>query len=114
MDKQTIINQVKEFNQECKNQGFGLSFCALVPDMPAYEQTSYTLQVFASWIEGMAWSDIFDILVPILFETTTIEVREKLYRIDIYDKNGNIHCWFPDLIIENQINYNPQMVHLMQ
>lgn len=107
MDKQTIINQIRAFNQACKDKGHTLSFCALVPEMEHYEHTSYTLQVFASWAQGMPCSDVFDILVPLLFESTTVEVREKIYRMDIYDRNGDLHCQFEDLIIENEINYNP-------
>lgn len=109
MDKHTIISQITEFVSLCATKGHPLAFCALVPEMENYEHTTYTLQVWAKWIEGMACSDVFDILVPILFEATTVEVREKIYRMDIYDKNGDLHCHFSDLILKNDINYNPNL-----
>ncbi len=79
--------------------------------MENYNETSYVLQVAASWADEMPCSSIFDILVPILFEITSVKVREKIYRMDIYDESGDIHCWYSDLILENEIGYDPNTIH---
>ncbi len=106
MDKQTIIAQVKKFSQNCSTKGFKLNFCALVPEMENYDETSYILQISSPTFDNQPCSTVFDNVVPILFQSSTPEVREKIYRLDIYDGKGEVHCKFDDLIFENEIGYN--------
>lgn len=111
MDKQTLINQIKDFSNASSKKGVVLTFCALVPEMEDYDETSYILQISSDWFDSKACSEIFDKLVPILFENTTTDIREKIYRMDIYDRQGDIHCRFSDLILENEIGFNPNFIH---
>ena len=112
MDKQTIIKQIKDFSDASTKIGVKLTFCALVPEMENYDETSYILQIASNWFDNKACSEIFDKLVPVLFENTTELVREKIYRMDIYDKQGDIHCRFSDLILENEIGYDPRTAQI--
>ena len=114
MDKENIKAEAMEFIKGCADNDHRLTFCALIPDMPRYEDTTYILQVSADWLRGMATSDIYDILVPIFFDTTTVEFRKKIFRIDLYDQHGDLHCYFEDLILLNEINYNPVLAAARQ
>ena len=114
MDRTAIKTESQSFIAACESKGHKLSFCALIPEMPNYEDTSYILQTSSSWFEGRPCSEIFEILVPILFESTTVDFRKKIYRIDIYDKKGKLNCMFDDLILVNDIGYDPRLVNAFQ
>ena len=114
MDKESIKAEARKFIAGCADNNRKLNFCALIPDMPRYEDTTYILQVSADWLPDMARSDIYDILVPILFDTTTFEFRKKIFRIDLYKPHGDLHCYFEDLILLNEINYNPVLTAARQ
>ena len=114
MDKEHIKAEAMQFIKGCEDAQHKLTFCALIPQMPRYENTTYILQVAATWLENMAYSDVYDILIPIFFQTTTVEFRKRIFRIDLYDENGDLHCYFEDLILLNEINYNPTLTAARQ
>ena len=114
MDKERIKAEALKFIAGCEAAQHKLTFCALIPQMPRYENTTYILQVAATWLEQMECSAVYDLLIPIFFETTTVEFRKRIFRIDLYDKNGDLHCYFEDLILLNEINYNPTLTAARQ
>lgn len=110
MDRKTVIGEIQKFVDASNKIGVKLTFCALVPEMENYEETTYILQLYSNWFENKTFSEILNKLVPVLFDNTIPEVRKKIFYMSIYDKKGKIHCRFPDLILENEIGYNPNLI----
>ena len=51
MDKERIKAEALKFIAGCEAAQHKLTFCALIPQMPRYENTTYILQVSATWLE---------------------------------------------------------------
>lgn len=59
---------------------------------PGDPSTSYTVKVKAAWVENMHCSKALDILITALWNSTTIDIRKKVFAITIHDKRDVFHC----------------------
>ena len=113
MDIKQLIEEVRKYIAAMEVEGKKFSFVALIPTYPGVSDSSYILQVKADWIEQTYCKKVFDYMIPKMFEVLEQPTRELINRIDIFDKKGELHCIAEDLILVNDIGYNPaQFLHL--
>lgn len=107
MDIKQLKDEVIRFINAMKEDGKTFTFVALIPTYPGVTDTSYILQVKGDWIDGVDCVKIFDYMVPKMFTVLEQSTREFINRINIYDSKNDLHCSNGDLILINEINYNP-------
>lgn len=87
-----LNEELKKFEERCKEKGKPLSNLCIVEAFPGDSSTSYILQVKLKGIEDEACTDILDFLFDTLWETTTKEVREQIFTIQVLTINEQLHC----------------------
>ena len=89
MDTKELEKNLKMFFDKCIEKKYPLeSFCLVEND------TDYILEVKANWIDELdSCSKALDILNDILWETTDVEIRKKIFAISILDAKEQPHCY---------------------
>jgi len=107
MDISKLKLEINRYLDAMKKEGYNFQFVALIPAYPGITDTSYILQVKASWITNSFIA--FDYMTPKLFEILNQPTRAMINRIDIYNEDGELFCQTEDLILINDINYKPSL-----
>lgn len=106
MDREQL-NQIKiELNTFISKINEGqhkLDYACLIPAFEGSFGSPFILQVNAEWVERMDCSEAIKIVVDYLFDNTSIAIREKIYRIDIFDKNEAICCQSEDFVLVGEM-----------
>lgn len=92
--KRKLKNDLKGFVKECKAKGYPLTEYCLKEAYPGDSSTSFILQVKADWIDNKGCSEVLDILLEVLWNTTSPEVRVNLFSIQVLSSNDTVHCEF--------------------
>jgi len=112
MDIKQLKEEVRKYIAAMEADGKKFSFVALIPTFPGVSDTPYTLQVFGDWIEHTYIKKVFDYMIPKMFEVLELPARQCIFNIETYKKNGSEFCNSEDLILVNEIKYNPnQLLH---
>lgn len=89
MDIKELEKNLKTFFDKCKDKGYPLDNHCLVEN-----DIEFILEVKASWIDNLdSCSEALDILTAILWETTSAEIRKKIFAISILDSHEEPHCY---------------------
>ncbi len=99
----TIKEDLGEFLRAMKNADKELTYACLIPVYKGKIDSPLILQVNADWVNDMDCSEAISLVVDILFKSTTPELRNKLFRVDIYDENGEWHCTSPEYILTGEM-----------
>lgn len=79
MNKRQLETNLEDFFQKCKDRNYTIEKYHLIEN-----DTNFTLEVKAEWIEKIeSYSDVLDILIPILWETTSLETRKVIFAISV-------------------------------
>jgi hypothetical protein len=97
MDRDTLDTRLQPFLLECTKRGYPLRSHCLEEAYPGDDSTSYFLRVTVDWIDTMDCSGALDVLLDILWETSDIETRTKIFAIIIHDKDDRLHCFSDQL-----------------
>lgn len=98
MDSKQLEANLKNFFQTCKSEGYEIESACLIKN-----ETDYTLEVKSKWIENYeSRSQVLDILLDILWKTTTAEIRRYIFAISVLDSHEQPHC-YGELLLENKI-----------
>ena len=93
MDKKQIEPKLAVFRLACEKEGYPLVDLCLEETYPGVIGTSYTLLVKALWANDLCCSDALDILVPIFFNSTDVEVRRHVTGIKVTDIDEVLECF---------------------
>ena len=89
MDTKKLNKNLETFFKKCYEKGYPLeNYCLIEND------TEYILEVKANWIDELdSCSKALDILNDILWETTDVETRKKIFAISVLDSEAQPHCY---------------------
>ena len=89
MDTNKLNKNLGAFFKKCNDKGYPLeNYCLIEND------TEYILEVKANWIDELdSCSKALDILNDILWETTDVETRKKIFAISVLDAEEQPHCY---------------------
>jgi hypothetical protein len=89
MDIKELEKNLRNFFEECKTKGYPLETYCLIED-----NTEYILEVKANWIDQLdSCSKALDILNDILWDTTNVETRKRIFAISVLDSEEQPHCY---------------------
>lgn len=114
MDREQL-NQIKAelstFISKINEGKHKLDYACLIPAFEGTFSHPFVLQVNAEWVEKMDCSEAIKIIVNYLFDNTSPELREKIYRIDIFDKNKILCCQSEDFVLYGEMPLVMNSVH---
>ncbi|MBW8687497.1 hypothetical protein [Chitinophaga rhizophila] len=93
MDRNELKTSLEPFLAKCTDKGRPLTDICIEEAFPGDSSTSFIVQIKADWVDGSNCSDAIDFLFEILWETTTEEIRRKVFTIQILDAKDVLHCW---------------------
>jgi len=89
MDTKQLEKELSPFFLACKEKGYEIEKHCVVENT-----TDFTLEVKSKWIDEIgSCSVVLDILLPILWENTSVETRKKLFAISVLDTNEQPQCY---------------------
>lgn len=89
MDSKQLEIDLEPFLQACKQQNYEIEKFCLIKN-----ETDFTLEVKSKWIDNInSCSEVLDILLPILWQTTSIDIRRQIFAISVLDTNEQPHCY---------------------
>lgn len=89
MDTKELEKNLQNFFEECKTKGYPLETYCLIED-----NNEYILEVKANWINELdSCSKALDILNDILWDTTNVETRKRIFAISVLDSEEQPHCY---------------------
>jgi hypothetical protein len=88
MDTKQLEGKLSKFFEVCKEKKYPIeSYCFIE------NETDFTLEIKANWIDEMDCSSALDVLNSILWETTDTFTRKEIFAISILDSNEKPHCY---------------------
>lgn len=92
MDRATLKTALEPFLEKCASKGRPLVDICFEEAFPGDSTTSFFVQVKAPWIDELSCSAALDFLFEVLWETTSVEIRKKVFCIQILDSSDQLHC----------------------
>ena len=83
MDSKQLKTSLADFEKECRTRNLSLSYLRIKEAYPGDSSTSYLVEVSAPWFSDITCSEALDLLIDILWDTTTIEIRTSIHAIKI-------------------------------
>ena len=93
MDREELKEALKLFQEKCAEKGKNIKDICIEEAFPGDESTSYIVQVTAPWVDDLACNEALDFPFDVLWETTTEEVRRKVFSIQVLDSQDELHCY---------------------
>lgn len=89
MDIKELEKNLEAFFKKCNDKGYPLeNFCLI------NNETDFILEVKANWIDELdSCSKALDILNDILWDTTNVETRKRIFAISVLDSDEQPHCY---------------------
>jgi len=98
MDIKELVVECGVFANACDKSGLALDHFCLIPTIEGSADV-YTMNINATWIDGMACSKAIDRLSTIMWEVMSVEARRKIFSINIFDENDELHCISEELLL---------------
>lgn len=93
MDRNKLTTALHTFIEACNQVGYPIIINGLSEAYPGVVGTSMTVHIHAgAWSDEMSRAEILDILLPILWESVSENVRQTIFSLDVYNANGSINC----------------------
>ena len=80
MDRAELANKLQPFIEECAKRQKPLEKACL-EEFISGDPTSYFLLVKSDWIDKVSSSESLEFLFDVLWDTTVVETREKIFTI---------------------------------
>ncbi len=93
MDRTELKNILEPFKVKCAEKGKPLADLCVEEAFPGDISTSFIIQVKAPWVDDMYCSEAIDFLFEALWETTEVEIRRKIFSIQVLDSKDQLHCF---------------------
>ena len=101
MDRTELKKRLVPFKERCAEKGRPLIGLCLEEAYPGDSSTSFIVQVKAHWFDGLSCSEIIDFLFDILWETTDVATRTKIFYLQILDGSDELRC-VSDALLESE------------
>ena len=92
MDRFELVKYLESFRLKCSEKGRHLTEICVEDAFPGDASTSYIIRIKAPWVDKMYCSDALDFLFDTLWETTSADVRKKVFSIRVLDSKDELHC----------------------
>jgi len=93
MDRNQLVTALHTFSEACEKVGYPIIIDGLSEAYPGVVGTSMTVHIHAgAWSDEMSRAEILDILLPVLWESVSEDVRVGIFSLDVYNANGSINC----------------------
>lgn len=102
MDRESlniVKDELKTFINVVNSTNHKLSYACLVPAYSNERNGPLVLQLYGSWMDGIPCSESISIMVDYLFQNSSVDTRKKIYRIDIYNKDGDCQCISDEFVL---------------
>lgn len=93
MDREELKKALKPFHKKCAEKGKAIKDLCVGEAFPGDESTSFIVQVTAPWVDEMACNEALDFLFDVLWDTTTEDIRKKVFPIQVLDSREELHCY---------------------
>jgi hypothetical protein len=90
--KTTLLNKLRRFKRECETRNRTLADMCLEEAFPGDNSTSFVLKVKADWLDNLSLSEGLDILIDILWDTTSIATRTEIFSICVVNSADEFDC----------------------
>ena len=90
--KTTLLNKLEKFRKECTNRDKSLEDICLEEAFPGDHSTSFVLKVKAKWLDELSLSEGLDILIDILWDSTSVATRTDIFSICVVNSNDEFDC----------------------
>jgi hypothetical protein len=92
MDREQLVQELRPFQEESGSLGRPIVDICVEEAFPGDSSSSFIVQVKAPWVDSLDCSESLDFLFDVLWRTTTKDVREKVFSIQIIDGSDELHC----------------------
>lgn len=92
MDREELKKALQPFIGACSDKGRPIVDFCLEEAFPGDTSTSFFIQVKAPWIDDLSCSEALDFLLEVLWDTTSVDTRKKIFCIQILDSADQMHC----------------------
>ena len=97
MDRGKLEFELAKLCQVCQERGIPIQIEGLSEAYPGVANTSYTIHIKAQgWSKGISCLDILNQILPILFESTSLEARQSIFSLDVYNVEEGMNCHHVD------------------
>ncbi len=83
MDKEQVIADLQPFLAQSIRQGRPLELMGLEKQFPGFYDPGYVVQLVAPWSAALSYKQTMDIVVDLLWETTTEAKRQGVSSLDV-------------------------------
>ena len=95
MDTTQLNKHLKLFIAACADRGYPIDRYCLVDSLHGVSNGIYNLQIKSDVLNKKICSEALEILIDILFDTTSAAVREKIFYIQVLDEDEDVSCFSP-------------------
>lgn len=109
MDRKSLKNikiELGIFIEAINKTEHAVEYACLIPAYENERNSPLILQVYGEWMTDLPCSEAISIVVNYLFKNSTVDTRKKIYRVDIYNENGDCQCTSNEFIL---IGENPAL-----
>ena len=89
MDREELNDALAEFRAVSKAEGFEIEDFRLLDVFPGEKWDSYILYMDATWMRTYNRVDSLDILIEIMWRTTSLETRGAIHYLHVASSNGS-------------------------
>jgi hypothetical protein len=87
MDRTQLEQHLTSFRLGCQNAGYPVNDFRLTEAFPGVSGSSFIIDIREEWIGTMSCSAALDILLGMLWKTTTEDIRKKIFCFRLNTKN---------------------------
>lgn len=88
MDRTELINQLQPFAKQCEKERFPIKDIFLEEAYPGIKSTSFIVKIVATdWLDNIEYSQALHKLLEILWKTTSLEIRKKIFVLALYSED---------------------------
>jgi len=92
MDRKQLEVLLEPFKLKCAEKGKPLIDMCAEEAFPGDNSTSFIVQVKAAWVDQMDCTDAIDFLFDTLWDTTDLELRKRIFSIQVLNSEDELHC----------------------
>lgn len=95
MDKEQLKLELLKFCEYCLKMNKPISVQGISEAYPGVTGTSYTAHILVGdWAKEMSCSAMLGHLIPLFFDSTTIEARKKIFNLDVFVEGSGMNCYY--------------------
>lgn len=93
MDREELKRKLSKFTERLVEMNRPIDDLCLEAAYPSDPTTSYVLKVKINWDDCSDCSPVLDILIDVLWETTSAATRKYIFAIDVHSSGETLDCY---------------------